>query len=71
MCTFDNEGYGLAPGIIGAFRRGEVTQLTPALAVLYFSARNVKQWPGSLTLESPVVGLLTVTLTLEGFTVHV
>lgn len=71
MCTFDNEGYGLTPGIIGAFGRGEVSQLNPALAALYFSARNVRQWPGSLTLESPIVGLLTVTLTLEGFTVHV
>ncbi len=71
MCTFDNEGYGLTSGIIGAFGRGEVSQLTPTLAALYFAARNVRQWPGSLTLECPVVGLLTVTLTLEGFTVHV
>ncbi len=71
MCTFDNEGYGLTPGIIDAFGRGEVAELTSTLAALYFSAHNVKQWPGSLILESPIVGLLTVTLTLEGFTVHV
>lgn len=69
-CAFKNQGYGLTPGIIDAFDRRDLEDLTPTLCALRLVMDDVKAWGGTLLLRSSLGKSLTVIVVLETFSDH-